>query len=351
MGQSSKLENCSAETNSSFTSQESRKYTSSKAPTTPNTLPPTPSGTETSAKGGNSGYIIRFKTNTHSGYQSKSLFQQPSSIANSRRDSFNLTSDFDDVADIPMRSHHIGTADDMDQYEKVISTEDEIISIHSSNEEEPKLVPPNGQILRMLEESQNEILSSMEQQETAEAIKVERTPTFSKIPEHPALGNLEKYRSGLAGITERRVGTQEKQQDVNDGSDHSADKASVTDGLKSLWDETTKNIESMNKVLSSCGLDSFRAQKSDDDDIFDYQTGYENVDAPLKGSWLEVPEKHREDISILSNPREISSGQSYLDESHLVGVPILEKREIDFVSNEGGGIVQENVKSRYNRWL
>jgi hypothetical protein len=253
-----------------------------------------------------------------------------------------------------MRTHLKATADEIDQCEQIISTEDEIRSIPSEGEEQNNIIPSNTELLRMLEESQNEILASMEQQETAEAFQVERTTTFSKIPDHPALGNLEKYRSGLTGSPPRRVYSPEapqKQQGSDDG-DHSTDKASVTDGLKSLWDETTKNIESMNRVLSSCALVAFPTETSDNYDDYVYPTGYDTKD-PLKDSWLDVPDKHREDVSLLSNPKEISSGQSHMDESQLGEVPVLEKLlgPTEFVSNEVGGIVQENSRSRFPRWL
>jgi hypothetical protein len=248
-----------------------------------------------------------------------------------------------------MITHQIATADEIDQCEQIISTEDEIRSIPSEGEEQNN-IPSNVELLRMLEESQNEVLASMEQQETAEAFKVEPTKTFSKIPDHPALGNLEKYRSGLTGSSHRRADSPEapQKQEGRDDSDHSTDKASVTDGLKSLWDETTKNFESMNRVLSSCALDAFRTETYDE---FVYPTGY-GMNAPLKDSWLEVPDKHGEDISLLSNPKEISSGQSHMGESQLGEVPVLEKKlePTEFVSSEVDGIVQENSKSRYSRW-
>jgi hypothetical protein len=349
----------------SFTSHDSpsSKRNEISAPNTPTTtLPASPAGKEASVEVGNSTFIIRYRHSPSASRrdQSKLTPQKPSSIAITRRGSFDLTPGFDDVADIPMRANQIATADEIDQCEQIISTEDEIRAIPKKGEEQNN-IPSNAELLRKLEESHHEILASMEQQETVEASKkVERTATFSKIPDHPALGNMERYRSWLTGISPRRLDSPEspQKQENSDGSDdHSTDKASVTDGLKSLWDETTKNIESMNRVLSSCALDAFRTEKSNNYDDFTYPAGYQ-MNAPLKDSWLEVPDKHGEDISLLSNPKEISSGQSHMGASELGEVPVLEKilepTESESVPNEVDGIVQENSKSRYNlynRWL
>eukprot|EP00980_Cylindrotheca_fusiformis_P013012 scaffold3250_cov105-Cylindrotheca_fusiformis.AAC.2 len=356
----SKLENSSAKTNSSFNSQDSSRYIDVVAPNTPDTLPGTPNGKDSGEEDDGAGCVARNTTSAYSPGLLSSTFQDLSTTAISRRDWFDVTGDFH-VEETQWRSGTDSeTKYEIDQCERIISTEDRIVSIYS-NDGGQKRVPVNGGILRMLEESQNEILASKKQQKTGAAIAVERSASrFGRLPEHPALGNLEKFRSGLVetsgldGVETIEVCHKDEvlhKKEVSDCSDHSTDRASVADGLKSLWDETTKNIESMNRVLSACTLDTFRPQQRKGSDDITYRTGYERK-TPLKGSWLEVPGEHLEEISVLSNPNEISSGLSHLDEDPVGDVRLLQKKSapIEIVHSESDDVVPENSKSRFLLW-
>ncbi|KAL3944696.1 MAG: hypothetical protein SGBAC_001211 [Bacillariaceae sp.] len=331
-------------------------------PSTPSTLPdtstPQKNTNRTTSKDG--AFVITYNDHlpTGGGYGNKN--EERPCIGSIPDENNNNNSS----SSLKRKQQQIATALEVDRCQLVISTEDDIESLFRDSID---LDQVNRQLFQQLEESQKDVLASIVHPETTvkdTAAVDEKKAAFTTIPDHPALGNLEKYRSGLnaAGSSPSKSTTtannrggvvQQNSSSYAEESDN-LDKGSVSEGLKSLWDETTKNLESMNKVFSNCALDW---KQETQESFAEFAYNGERNNAPLTGEWLAVPDtQHREDISLLTNPRDIASVSSRWTESQLDGgggIPILRKQTTTPIVEEDDDEppIHENPRSRYNRWL
>lgn len=315
-------------------------------PSTPATQPeiPTP---QKNGRSEDSAFVITY-TDGYPSLKDERPSWDLSQVARIQSDNFGKQPNGD--LNSPRRKQEIVTALEIDQRQQVISTEDDIVSL--LEEDSIDLDHVNRQLFLKLEESQNDVLASIVLSEKAkESADEMEQQAFSKIPEHPALGNLEKYRSGLVACrlpqTTSTAAKGDMQNNLFSESDQSLDRGSVSEGFKSLWDETTKNLESMNKVFSSCALNWKKEARESFDEMA--YSGENGGNLPLNGVWLAVPNKHREDISLLSYPRDIGSVSSRWTESQPDDIPVLRKETTTIVEEDEP--IQENAKSRYNRWM
>mmetsp|Transcript_16949 Transcript_16949/g.41289 ORF Transcript_16949/g.41289 Transcript_16949/m.41289 type:complete len:384 (-) Transcript_16949:2638-3789(-) len=319
-------------------------------PSTPSTIPET-STPQNNDRTKDSAFVITYSDDYMLPPDSihENATQATSGVAFARTGSFDQQPSIPDNPNNQRRKQEIATAFEIDQRQLVISTEDDIVSV--PQDDSIDLDHVNRQLFQKLEESQKDVLASIVYPETIEESADEKgQKTFTKIPDHPALGNLEKYRLGLASGSPRRTSSTAKEVLHNtfmEESDRSMDKGSVSEGLKSIWDETTKNLESMNKAFSSCALD-WKQEAQESFGEFAY-IGEKGRNIPLDGAWLAVPDKHGEDISLLSYPKDIASISSRWTESQLDGIPVLRKETATIVEEDEP--IQENSKSRYTRWL
>ncbi|CAJ1927789.1 unnamed protein product [Cylindrotheca closterium] len=354
-------DNC-GETDSSYENENKAQNTAVKGtpstpakalrgspPSTPSTIPET-STPQKNERSKDSAFVVTYNNEHSASHESiyENAPEAQSSVVFVRRDSFNQLPGGPENPSGIGRSQEIATALEIDQRELVISTEDDIVSV--PQEDSTELDHVSRQLFQKLEKSQKDVLASVVYQKSINepGSKKDQKP-LTKIPDHPALGNLEKYRSGLASGTLRRSSCAEGDlpKSFMGESDRNLDKGSVSEGFKLLWDETTKNLESMNKVFSSCALD-WKQETQESFGEFAYN-GEDGRKAPLNGSWLAFPDEHGEDISLLSYPKDIASISSRWTESQLDGTPVLRKEIATIVEEDQP--IQENSKSRYNRWL